>query len=115
MPDITRRETLLLTAGATLAASLEARAGDAPKAAEPAPAAGTKRTTRPVSVRDFERLAPESMSRPAWEFINAGAGDEHTVRWNEEAYARLQHRQRNLEDVTRLDTRIRPLGRERPH
>lgn len=115
MPDLTRRETLLLTAGATLAASLEARAADAPKTDVPAASALAKPTSRVVSIRDFERLAPASMSRPAWEFINAGAGDEHTARWNEEAFVRLQLRQRNLEDVTRLDTRIRLLGRERPH
>lgn len=115
MPDVTRRETLFLTAGAAFAGSLEARAADVPKVAEPAAAAPAKSTARPVSIRDFERLAPAVMSRPAWEFINAGAGDEHTVRWNEEAYVKLQLRQRNLEDVTRLDTRIRLLGRERPH
>ncbi len=55
------------------------------------------------------------MTREAWEFISSGAGDEQTVRWNEEAFGRLRLRQRALEDVSRLDTRIRLLGRERPH
>jgi 4-hydroxymandelate oxidase len=68
-----------------------------------------------VSVRDFERLAPEKMTREAWEFISSGAGDELTVRWNEAAFSRLRLSQRALEDVTHLDTRIRLLGRERPH
>ena len=55
------------------------------------------------------------MSREAWEFISSGAGDEHTLRWNEEAFGQRRLRQRALEDVSRLDTRIRLLGRERPH
>ncbi len=115
MADITRRETLLLTAGATLAAALEARAADPPEVAGAGPPADSKPARRPVSVRDFERLAPGKMTREAWEFINSGAGDEQTVRWNEEAFSRLRLRQRALEDVSRLDTRIRLLGRERPH
>ena len=57
--------------------------------------------SRVVSVRDFERMAPERMTRQAWEFISSGAGDENTVRWNEEAYVRLRLRQRALEDVSR--------------
>jgi 4-hydroxymandelate oxidase len=68
-----------------------------------------------VSLRDFERLASGTMSRTAWEFISSGAADELTVRWNEEAFGRLRLRQRALADVSRLDTRIRLLGRERPH
>ena len=35
--------------------------------------------------------------------------------WNEEAFGRHRLRQRALEDVSRLDTRIRLLGRERAH
>ena len=115
MTDITRRETLLMTAGATWAEALEARAGDPPNVADPGPPRDTKPANRPVSLRDFERLAPGTMTREAWEFISSGAGDERTVRWNEEAFGRLQLRQRILEDVSRLDTRIRLLGRERPH
>jgi 4-hydroxymandelate oxidase len=68
-----------------------------------------------VSVRDFERLAAVKMPRPAWEFINSGAGDELTVRWNEEAFQRLRLGQRVLEDLSGLNTRIQLLGRERPH
>jgi 4-hydroxymandelate oxidase len=68
-----------------------------------------------VSLRDFERLASGAMTRAAWEFISSGAGDELTVRWNEEAFARLRLRQRALVDVARLDTRLRLLGREWPH
>jgi 4-hydroxymandelate oxidase len=55
------------------------------------------------------------MTPVAWEFVGSGAGDERTLRWNEEAFGRLRLRQRALVDVSRLDTRVRLLGRERPH
>jgi 4-hydroxymandelate oxidase len=55
------------------------------------------------------------MPRAAWEFINSGAGDELTLRWNEEAFQRLRLRQRVMEDLTRLNTSLRLLGRDRPH
>jgi 4-hydroxymandelate oxidase len=55
------------------------------------------------------------MTPEAWEFINSGAGDERTVRSNEEAFGRLRLRQRALVDVSRLDTRVRLVGREWPH
>jgi 4-hydroxymandelate oxidase len=115
MADITRRETLLMTAGATWAAALQARADDPTAVEDPGPAREARSPGRPVSLRDFERLAPGTMTREAWEFISSGAGDEQTVRWNEEAFGRLRLRQRALEDVSRLDTRIRLLGRGRPH
>jgi 4-hydroxymandelate oxidase len=65
-----------------------------------------------VDVSDYERLAPSRVSKMAWEYISAGAGDEHTVRWNHEAYQRLRLRPRNLIDVSRLDLRVTLLGRE---
>ncbi len=115
MKELTRRETLFMTTGATWAAALEARAGDPPNVAGQAPPGDTKPARRPVSIRDFERQAPGRMTREAWEFISSGAGDEHTVRWNEDAYGRLRLRQRALDDVSRLDTRVRLFGRELPH
>jgi 4-hydroxymandelate oxidase len=115
MPNTTRRTTLLMTAGAAGAAALEAMAGEPTNIPEQGPPPESNPAKRPVSLRDFERLASGAMTRQAWEFINSGAGDELTVRWNEEAFGRLRLRQRVLEDVSRLDTRIRLLGRERPH
>jgi 4-hydroxymandelate oxidase len=115
MTELTRRETLFMTTGATWAAALEARAEDPPKVADQGPPGDSKPDRRLVSLRDFERLAPRKMTREAWEFISSGAGDEHTLRWNEEAFGRRRLRQRALEDVSRLDTRVRLFGRERPH
>jgi 4-hydroxymandelate oxidase len=107
----TRRRTLLWPAVAAGAALPDAGAAGGQPAIEP----GSRAPARLVSLRDFERLASERMTRAAWEFIQSGAGDELTVRWNEEAFQRLRVRQRALVDVSRLDTRVRLLGRERPH
>jgi 4-hydroxymandelate oxidase len=70
---------------------------------------------RLVSLHDFERRASSSLPRATWEFINSGAGDEWTVHWNQEAFQRLRLRQRVMEDLSPLNTRIRLMGRERPH
>jgi 4-hydroxymandelate oxidase len=69
----------------------------------------------PVDISDYERLAPERMSRMAWEYFSGGAGDELTLRWNNEAYGRIRLLPRHLVDVSRLDTRVNLLGRELPH
>lgn len=50
----------------------------------------------------------------AWEYINGGAADELTLRWNEEAYGRIRLCPRNLVDVSALDTRVTLFGRELP-
>jgi 4-hydroxymandelate oxidase len=68
-----------------------------------------------VEISDYERLAPERMSRMAWEYFSGGAADELTMRWNHEAYQRIRLLPRNLVDVSKLDTRLRLLGRDLPH
>jgi 4-hydroxymandelate oxidase len=55
------------------------------------------------------------MSFFAWELIDSGAGDELTVRWNEEAYQKVRLRPQALVDISHIDTRIRLFGRELPH
>jgi 4-hydroxymandelate oxidase len=111
----TRRRALVLPA---VVAGTAAPAADAegcfqqPGVAIP-PAA--EAPARLVSLRDFERRAAAIMPRAAWEFINSGAGEELTVRWNEEAFQRLRLRQRVMEDVSHLNTHMRLLGRERHH
>ncbi len=67
-----------------------------------------------VKLSDYELLARERISRMAYEYISGGAGDEHTLRWNREAFDRLRLRPRILVDVSKLDTGIKLLGRELP-
>ncbi len=110
----TRRRALLwpaALAGAAVPNASAAESSQGPTAVPPAP----NTPERLVSLRDFERRAASSMPRAAWEFINSGAGDELTMRWNEEAFQRPRLRQRVLEDLAGLNTRIQLLGRERPH
>ena len=68
----------------------------------------------PVDLADYARLAPAHMSSMAWDYLSGGAADEHTMRWNHEAYQRLQLRPRTLVDVSQLDTRVTLFGREMP-
>ena len=105
---ITRRDLFLsagLAAGTTLMGA-EAKA--------PAPAGTTGSTgagANPADIFDYERLAPTRMSTIGWEYINGGAADELTLRWNREAYDRMRLRPRVLVDVSQLDTRLTLLGR----
>jgi 4-hydroxymandelate oxidase len=66
----------------------------------------------PVCLRDFEPLAKAKMSAMGWDYINSGAADEHTLRWNEEAYQRIRLKPRVLVDVSKLDTRVVLFGHE---
>jgi 4-hydroxymandelate oxidase len=85
------------------------------QAPDPGKPSASQTPARLVSLRDIERRASSSMPRATWEFINSGAGDEWTVRWNEESFQRLRLQQRVMTDLSRLNTRVRLMGRERPH
>lgn len=105
--SITRRD-LLRTSGWAAGASLLSTA----MAGEPVPPVTPPLPPLLVDVGDYERLAPAHVSPMAWDYISAGAGDEHTVEWNRAAYQRLRLRPRNLIDVSQIDLRVKLLGRE---
>jgi 4-hydroxymandelate oxidase len=65
-----------------------------------------------ICVADFEPLAKAKMPAMAWEYVTAGAGDEITVRWNQEAFQRIRLKPRVLVDVSKLDTRVTLFGEE---
>ena len=52
------------------------------------------------------------MTPMAYEYVASGAAEEHTVRWNREAFDRIRLRPRVLRDVASVDTRVTLLGRE---
>ncbi|MBI4469220.1 MAG: alpha-hydroxy-acid oxidizing protein [Acidobacteria bacterium] len=62
---------------------------------------------------DFEALARARISHMACEYIAGGAADEHTLRWNREAYDRIRLKPRVLVDVSRLDPRVSLFGRNK--
>lgn len=68
-----------------------------------------------ASLADFEKAARAQMSPMANEYVNGGAGDEHTLRWNLDAYSELKLRSRVLVDVSGVDTSLQLLGRTLAH
>ena len=65
-----------------------------------------------LSLPEFEERAKECMTPMAYEFVASGAAEEHTLRWNCEAFDRIRLRPRVLRDVAAIDTRVSLLGRE---
>jgi 4-hydroxymandelate oxidase len=117
MPS-TRRDLLrsaCAVAGASMLPSIAIAATTASAAEglpDPVPPTPTEDTADLVSISDFERAAREKTPTMAWEYIAGGAGDENTLRWNGDAYQRIQLRPRCLVDVSALDTRVRLFGHE---
>jgi 4-hydroxymandelate oxidase len=68
-----------------------------------------------VTLDDYERAAKACIPAPAWEYIHSGAADEHTLRWNSEAYARIRLNPRVLVNVSRIDTSVTLLDCELAH
>jgi 4-hydroxymandelate oxidase len=115
----TRRETLKSAAAFAAAGALPLRLRPAtpPDSALPEDHARGENpadTSEPVSLYDFEPLAKAKMSHAAWEYVNGGAGDELTVRWNREALDRIRLKPRVLVDVSKPETSVTLLGREMP-
>jgi 4-hydroxymandelate oxidase len=65
-----------------------------------------------LSVPELEERARRSMTPMAYEFVASGAAEEHTVRWNREAFDRIRLRPRVLRDVSVVDTRVTLFGHE---
>jgi 4-hydroxymandelate oxidase len=113
--NVSRRR--ILAAGGTLAGGLAL--GGAPK-----PAGAQTRAAGPagcvpdldavLSLPEFEEHARRCMSAMVYEFVASGAADEHTLRWNREAYDRIRLRPRVLYDVSAVDMRVTLFGRELP-
>jgi 4-hydroxymandelate oxidase len=68
-----------------------------------------------VTLDDYECAAKELISPAAWEYIHSGAGDEYTLRWNREAYGKIRLNPRVLNNVSRIDTRVKVLGHDFAH
>ena len=64
----------------------------------------------PLNLRDFEDLARERVPAGAFTYYAGGAGDEHTLRENIDAYARRRLRPRTLVDVSEIGPSVELLG-----
>ncbi len=71
-----------------------------------------ERADRPINVADYERLAEEKLDAGSFGYFAGGAGDEHTVRHNREAFDRWRLRPRVLVDVSSVTTETTVLGEE---
>jgi 4-hydroxymandelate oxidase len=117
---LTRRDALLSAFGASLATAampaFDASAGAKRKPLQTSQsAAPASPVTAPVSLADYEALAHERLSRPAWEYYNSGSADEVTVRWNREALSRVRLKTRVMVDVSQIDTGTKLFGVDMPH
>src|SRR3954470_16320803 len=117
---MTRRDALLSSFGVAASASLSGiEASGHPRIQDSSAVmlsqSQTPLTDAPLSLNDYEALAKQKLSHVAWEYYASGSGDEHTVRWNREALAKIRLKPRVLIDMANIDTRIKLLGDELPH
>jgi isopentenyl diphosphate isomerase/L-lactate dehydrogenase-like FMN-dependent dehydrogenase len=66
----------------------------------------------PVNVGDYEQLAREALDEGSFGYFAGGAGDEHTLRHNLEAFDRWRLRPRVLVDVSSVTTETTVLGQD---
>jgi 4-hydroxymandelate oxidase len=59
---------------------------------------------------DFARIAQQRMSKMTFEYVDSGAGDEHTMRWNRERWNEIKLKPRVLTDVAELSLETTLLG-----
>jgi 4-hydroxymandelate oxidase len=59
---------------------------------------------------DFARIAQQRMSKMIFEYVDSGAGDEHTMRWNRERWNEIKLKPRVLTDVSELHLGTNFLG-----
>ncbi len=104
--SVTRRQAVLSAAAFAAASALPLKEQTQPVAPD------AESASEPVCLTDFEPLAKAKMQPMGWEFLNAGAGDETTVRWNKEGYQRIRLKPRVLVDVSQVDTRVTLFGQE---
>ena len=69
-------------------------------------------TDGPINVGDYEELARETLDEGSFGYFAGGAGDEHTLRHNVEAFDRWRLRPRVLVDVGSVATATTLLGQE---
>lgn len=73
-----------------------------------------RRLRRAASVDDLRRITRRRVPRGVFDYIDGGAGAEHTLRRNSEAFAAIRFRPRVLRDVARVDPSTTLFGRALP-
>jgi 4-hydroxymandelate oxidase len=65
-----------------------------------------------VNVSELEPLARARLTERAYAYLAGGSGDEHTLRWNVDAWARIRLAPHFLVDVGATDTRLHLLSHD---
>lgn len=65
-----------------------------------------------VNVSELESLACARLTDAAYAYLVGGSGDEHTLQWNADAWARIRLAPHVLVDVGTIDTRLHLLGHD---
>lgn len=68
-----------------------------------------------LTVRDFQGLAADRVQPMAWAYLSSGAGDELSLRWNEQAWQDVPLVPRILQDVSQLSTGVQLLDMRLAH
>lgn len=68
-----------------------------------------------LTLRDFEPLAAARVAPMAWAYLSSGAGDERSLRWNEQAWGEFALVPRILQNVAQVSTEVRLLGSRLAH
>ena len=112
---VSRREAVLSTLALTATAMLPDKAMAGQLRPEEARSMTEPSAELLVSLDDYEQAARAKIPAVNWEYIEGGAADEITVRWNRDAYRSIRLVPRQLNDVSKIDTRVRLLGHELAH
>lgn len=114
--SVSRRDAVLSTLAITASAMLPEKAAQAQAVDEHAIATGVNIAAGSLlSLDEYEEAARTKVDPVSWEYIEGGAADEITVRWNREAYRDIKLVPRQLNDVSKIDTRLRLLGHDLAH
>jgi len=70
---------------------------------------------RPVRVLDYRPLAAAVLPANTWGYVEGGAGDEHSLGWNEQSWQEIRLWPRALVDVSTIDTSLSLLGTALAH
>jgi 4-hydroxymandelate oxidase len=68
-----------------------------------------------LTLADYERVARERIDPVNWEYIDSGAGDEITLRWNLDSWKALSLIPRHLRDVSKIDVTLTLNGQRLAH
>jgi 4-hydroxymandelate oxidase len=67
-----------------------------------------------LTIREFETEARQRMAHPVYEYVAGGAGEEYSIRANEESYQKIFLRPRMLQPVGAVDVGQELFGRPLP-